>query len=357
MKAFPVIELTEELPFSRGYEYGTKAGELIDVCVEYYKKLFLNDGLTWDQATKHALDYVPFIERAMPEAMEEAEGLAKGSGKDIGEIMAINCRYEITKFPHLPECTTAAVLPEAAEYGKTYAIKNWDYNVSIMPHIVILHINTKEYSAIGWSEAGQMIREGFNSNGVAICNNSLQSINDYPGSGIPVTFLRRRVLASKSFEEARDFIAKAPRCVSNNILLVSAKGQALNFEAQPGKIDFVLSRGGILTHANHFVIDPKVEALGGRPKNRDARLMELLSMRRGRITVDYIKECMKDHEYYPLSICGHPSRNQDDTYKNERITVASMIVDFAENTIHICAGPPCEGEYVAYTLAPRGELP
>ena len=53
---------------------------------------------------------------------------------------------------------------------------------------------------IGITEAGQMVRDGMNSYGVAICNNNLQSVEDYPGSGIPATFLRRRVLASHTPE-------------------------------------------------------------------------------------------------------------------------------------------------------------
>jgi isopenicillin-N N-acyltransferase-like protein len=357
MKAFPVIEITAETPFERGVEYGSQAKGLIDACVRYYRTLFLRDLQTWEQVQEYALGYVPIVEKAMPEAMEEARGIAQGSGKCIGEIMAVNCRYEITKFPFVPECTTAAILPEASLYGKTYAVKNWDYNESIFPHIVLLHIKTKAYSALGWAEAGQLIREGFNSYGIAICNNSLMSAKDYPGHGVPVTFLRRRVLASKAFEEARDIIVEAPRCVSNNILLVGAKGQVANFEAQPDRIDYVPSRGGILAHANHFVIDEDAEAHKDRPRNRDARLRELLDKRRGCITVDYIAECLRDHAHYPLSICGHPARKPDDAYGNERMTVASMIVDFAENTAHICAGPPCEGEFLAYTLEAGAKTP
>jgi len=350
MKTFPVIDISAADPFERGLEYGTQARELIGVCVEYYKKRFMGERQSWERVVKYALDYVPTIESKMPTAMEEARGIARGSGRDLGEIMAVNCRYEITKFPRVPECTTAAILPEASLGGKTYAVKNWDYNESIMPHIVLLRIRTREYAAIGWSEAGQLIREGFSSRGIAICNNALMSVKDYPGIGIPVTFLRREVLASSSFEEARDLIVSAPRCVSNNILLVGSKGQVANFEAQPDKIDEVLSQGGILTHANHFVVDAEADANKGKPKNRDARLRELLCRKRGSITVGFIAECLKDHMYHPLSICGHPTHDPGDHYGNERMTIASMIVDFAENTAYICAGPPCEGAYIAYRL-------
>ena len=49
------------------------------------------------------------------------------------------------------------------------------------------------------------------------------------GEGLPVTFLRRRVLASKSFEELAADLVKyiKKRCISNNVVLVGKKGQVL----------------------------------------------------------------------------------------------------------------------------------
>jgi len=351
-KPYPLIEITGEDPFERGVQYGRQAAKLIETCIAYYKQAFAKQGFTWEKAQEYALGYLPVIEESMPEILEEVKGLASGSGRELGEIMAVNCRYEISKMPRPEEeCTTAAILPEASRNGKTYAVKNWDFYTKIMPHIVLLRIRTKDYSVLAWTEAGQMPREGFNSNGVAIVNNGLSSIHDTYGAGIPVTFLRRRVLASRTFEEAADLVRGFKRRVSNNIMLVGAKGQALDFEVQPDRMDQVYSQGGILTHANHFVVDAAADAFPNRPKVRDARLMELLSMRRGDIDVPYIMECMKDHKYWPKAICSHPTYAGDDrTYIPDGITVASMIVDFAENTAYICSGPPCEGEYIPYQL-------
>ena len=145
-----------------------------------------------------------------------------------------------------------------------------------------------------------MPREGFNSYGVAIINNGLASKYDYYGEGLPVTFLRRRVLASKSFEEAADLVKNIKRCISNNVVLVGKKGQVLDFEVQPYKMDQVYSQGGILTHANHFVVDPDADAYPKRAKVRDVRLMELLSEKRGEIDVPFIMECMKAVSYTHL---------------------------------------------------------
>lgn len=387
---YPLIEITAETPFERGVQYGQQAADRIAVCVEHYKESFGKQGFTWEQAQEYAMGYLPVVEAQMPEILEEARGLAAGCGRSLNEIMAINCRYEISKLSPpgkapadrpLPgnaagkaggllsgnavhraesrqepdvsqeDCTTAAILPEASLGGKTYAVKNWDFFQKIMDHIVLLRIRTKEYAAIGWTEAGQMPREGFNSFGVAIVNNGMQSVHDHYGAGLPVTFLRRKVLACKSFEEAAGLVKNFRRCVSNNIMLVGARGQVLDFEVQPEKMDQVYSQGGILTHANHFVMDPEADAFPERPKVRDVRLRELLAKRQGEIDVPYIMECMRDHEYWPKAICSHPTFAGDRrTYIPAGITVASMIVDFADNTAYICSGPPCQGTYIPYRL-------
>ena len=136
-------------------------------------------------------------------------------------------------------------------------------------------------------------------------------------------------MASKSFEEAADLVKNLKRCISNNVVLVGKKGQVLDFEVQPYKMDQVYSQGGILTHANHFVVDPDADAYPKRAKVRDVRLMELLSEKRGEIDVPFIMECMKDHKYWPKAICSHPTFEGDErTYIPDGITVASIIVDF-----------------------------
>lgn len=124
---YPLIEITAETPFERGVQYGRQAVDRIGICIEYYKESFKKQGFTWDEAKAYAMGYVPVIEESMPEILEEAKGLASGSGRELAEIMAVNCRYEISKISKPEECTTAAVLPEASRGGKTYAVKNWDF--------------------------------------------------------------------------------------------------------------------------------------------------------------------------------------------------------------------------------------
>ena len=350
MKTFQFVTVEGSTPFERGFHYGKQAEEKIRSGIEGYKVFFAQTARkSWEEIRSYAMSSVPLLREVMPDQFEEASGIASGAGVPFEDLMLLNSRYEITKFPLEPECTTCAVLPEASRGGKTFLVKNWDYRAGILDNIVILHIREPDGTqVIGLTEAGQLIREGFNSHGVGLCNNSLQSVHDHWGEGIPVTFLRRKVLASRSFQEAKDLLLSSKRSVSNNMLLASRDARAVDIEAHPGGCGVLDPVEGILTHANHFVVNPELNALDGSP--RGERLRSLLMEKYGSITVEYIKKCMSDHENYPKAICRHPS-DVDIPLSRRGITVASMIVDFSENAAFICPGPPCENEYTKYSMA------
>lgn len=349
MRTFQFVSVEGATPRARGLCYGEQAREKIRAGIEEYRALFARTGGPgWDRIVARALSCLPLLESSMADLLDEARGIADGAGISLGDLMVLNCRYEITKFPHYDECTTCAILPEAAAGGKTLLVKNWDYRAGIVDNIVILRIEEPDGTEmIGLSEAGQLIREGFNSHGVGLCNNSLQSLLDAPGEGVPVTFLRRKVLSCRTFDEARDLLVGARRAVSNNMLL-AAPGRAVDIEAHPGGCDLIGPSEGIVTHANHFVVRDELNALERGP--RDERLRELLMPKRGSITVDDVKKCLGDHENYPKAICRHPS-DLSIPLLQRGMTVAAMIVDFDERTIHICAGPPCEGEFVPFSMS------
>lgn len=349
---FQLIKVKADTALERGRQYGSQAKDKIQAGVENYRRYFEEkQGYTWQETKDYAAAYIPVIRERMPEILKEAQGIAEGADIGLEELMVLNTRYELTQYPSkLPECTTAAVLPAASEDGGTYLIKNWDYRPGILDKIVLVSLEDENGTrVIGLTEAGQLIREGFNSNGVGLCNNMIQSVYDKAGTGIPVTFLRRRVLASRNFEEAYGWLIHSERCVSNNMMLVDGRlGRAVDIEAYPGGSDHIWPKNGIVVHANHFAVNPRIDALKVRPKNRDNRLEYLLRLKEGKINLAYIQECMKDHEYYPQAVCNH-CIDQEDSMKG-LMTVASLIVDFKSNTAYVCKGNPCKGEYYPYAL-------
>lgn len=342
--------MTASAPFERGIQYGEQAKQRIDICVDHYRERFTKSGQKWDAVKDYAMQFILPAQKYTPDVLEEAKGIAYGAKRSLEEIMVINCRYEISKFPKVPECTTAAILPDASADGKMYLVKNWDYSQAIIGHVVLLRIRTTDgYSAFGITEAGQMVRDGFNSYGTAFVNNNLQSVYDTPSIGLPATFVRKILWQSQTFQSACDFLVNAERSVSCNTMIAHSSGMVRDFEAYPGGADTIESANGILTHANHFVVNPQRDALTDRPKNRDTRLYELLDAKNGSITPEHIMECMRDHKYYTLSICGHPDENGNE-YTRDRCTVSSMIMNLSDGAAHVCAGAPCEGEYVKFRL-------
>ena len=352
MRRFQLIDIAAKSPYEGGIEYGRQAEEKIRAGLEDYRVLFAETStMAWDAIRENAASYIPLLEDVLPQIMEEVRGIAVGAGVEVEDIMLLNCRYEITKFPYPNECTSFAVLPEASRNGVTYVGQNWDYRAGILDNVVILRLREPDGNIIvGLAEAGQVIRNGFNSRGLGLCANNLQSVDDSRGVAIPVTFLRRRVLSCGSFDEAAQLIRKAKRAVSCNFMLASADGQAVDFEAHPGGADELLPEKGILTHANHFVRYPERNALETSPRGN--RLKELLEKKRNAIDVPYLMACLGDHQNYPKALCRHPA-DLSLRLGRRSITVAGVIYDFEAKIAHICAGPPCEGEFVPVTLIPE----
>ncbi|NLB90049.1 MAG: acyl-CoA--6-aminopenicillanic acid acyltransferase, partial [Clostridiales bacterium] len=122
---------------------------------------------------------------------------------------------------------------------------------------------------------------------------------------------------------------------------------AVNIEAYPGGCDNIKPERGILTHANHFTANTNLNALEDSP--RGERLAFLLEEKHGLVSTDYLKKCMSDHKNYPKAICRHPA-DVSIPLSRRSMTVSSMIIDLSESIVHICAGPPCEGEFVQLAL-------
>ena len=350
MLHYPFIKVSGATYYEIGKDYGRQAKDLIAHAVSDYKQVFAGSSdRSWEEIQQFALSFVDITRRVAPEVMEEVEGIAEGSGYSLADIMVVNCRYEITKFPQKNECTTAAVLPEAAKDGKMYLVKNWDYRVGIMDHVMIIHITQPDGTRImGLTEAGQVIRGGMNSHGLGSVSNNLQSIYDAWAVGLPTVFARRQLLKYKTFDEIKEFILNFPRAVSCNIMIAGYKEKkAVDFEVYPGGVDMIETENGIVTHANHFIVQPEIHALQRSP--RDARLRELLMKKHGEIDAEYIKCCVADHENYPQALCRHPA---DPTLPlgMRSCTVSNEIMDFEAGVIHICAGQPCSGEYSTYVL-------
>ena len=346
---FKFVRVSAPDAFGRGKEYGEQAREEVGLCVETYKEhLSRLKGLDWQQAREEAGKYLPLVEAALPWETDMLRGVAVGSGADFEDVMVLNTRYEILHYP-ANECTTYAVLREATREGKVFIGQNWDQRPIVTPHSIILHVTMEDGTKImGMTEAGQLLRNGISSRGLGLTASGLNSSLDRRQIGIPGNFLRMRALRSKSFDEMAELIVAFQRAVANNYCIASDDSRALDIEGIPQYPALFHPKKGIVTHANHILSRPELDASKGR-KFRGERLAELLGERTGDITADYIRQCLADHKEFPDSICSHIEDGITDMHR-AWMTVSSMIYNLTDLEFEVSRGNPCENEYKKYKL-------
>ncbi|HWQ59433.1 MAG TPA: C45 family peptidase [Clostridia bacterium] len=346
-KEFRVIRISAGTPFERGVQYGAQAKAEINRCIDTYHKHFQSArSLSWEQVCAMAEAYIPDIQIWTPDILEEVRGIAKGAGADFLDLMVLNCRYEILHFPRQNECTAYALQREATAERHVLVGQNWDNRPYLLDHTLLLHITEQESGNVifGMTEAGQPIRNGFCTNGVAQCSNSLRSSIDRQGGGVPSTFVRRKLLSMRTLDEMVALIRKVPRSVSVNYCLGSLENKVADIEAVPGQPVRFEPIDRIVTHANHLLVNRDLDVSTG-DRFRGERLHALLSERNGAITVEYLMHCLKDHVGAPEGICSHTTENGKPWQTN-----ASLIYDLDARRAWICYGPPCEGVYREYAL-------
>ena len=342
-------------PFERGRQHGAQVKEEIQRVCQGYQKSFEKKGYTWEETKDMAMEYVPYLEKEMPELMEEARGIAAGAEIDLAVVMVLNTRYELLKFKkgvdnhEHNECTCYAVLPEATRDKVTIAGQNWDNAPFMGENLYVLHIDEENGTKIvGLSEPAQLIRSGMNSHGISVNCSTLLSTKDVRGIAVPTNFIRRRVLQSRSFEEARGVVEALKPCISINYVIASASGEAIVYESTPVENFTVYPCRGIVTQANDIQADPTIDRFIPADREhthhfRGQRLNYLLQKKAGRITEEDLMEHLKDHYGYPASVCNHAG---DQNLQ----TIASMLYCLNKGYAWIAWGNPCEHEYGKYEL-------
>jgi isopenicillin-N N-acyltransferase-like protein len=145
MSRMPLIEVAGP-PRERGRQHGEQAREAIERSIAWYSEQFTaTASLGWDVILENARRWEPLVEAYLPEALEEMQGIAEGSGRTYEEILALNGRGELSSGnPFLDDaaegCSSYSILPEAAGDGHAYCGQNWDWRSAILDTVVMLRI-------------------------------------------------------------------------------------------------------------------------------------------------------------------------------------------------------------------------
>jgi isopenicillin-N N-acyltransferase-like protein len=361
---FPFFDVSGT-PYDVGVNYGRKAGEYVHRSISIYQSVFEQKGVSWDRARRLAHDFAPRIAKFSESMLEEIRGIAAGAELPIEDIVAINARTELMYGRNpaaancadtdIDGCTAATALPEATADNHMIHGQNWDWRDACADSSIVLRIEPDEGpTMLIFVEAGMLARCGFNSAGVAITGNFLQSDQDYGREGIPIPFIRRSVLMTQSLGEAVGVIYSAPRAFSNNVMISHAGGESINLETTPNEVFWLQSDNGVLVHANHFISNAaraKVRDVGVTTNvdslYRDKRVRSLLSKRAGELTIDDFKAAFADRYGAPRAVCRSPITGPGGKTSS---TVATVIMDTTAQKMWIARRPYDQQDFVEYAL-------
>ncbi|HEX2889819.1 C45 family peptidase [Vineibacter terrae] len=366
-EACPLIELAGP-PFERGRDYGRKARPRIVKGISHYSGQLAAMSVDAGQIHRLVRDYLPVIEGFEPAYVEEMRGIADGAGVDFDSIALLNARTEILKLGQRPDlrrklmpadepdgCTGVVVLPGATRDGTLIHAQNWDWKMECAETAVVLRIrNAEGPDILTFTEAGALARSGFNSAGIAITANYLESDRDYCQIGVPLALIRRKVLEQTQLAMAMRAVYVTPKSAANNMIVSHKDGVAIDFECAPDETFQVHPQQGLLAHANHFVSPVALSKLKdtgivNTPDSlyRDIRVRDLLAPQIGAITPDAVKWALFDDFQAPWSVCRPPRPNLS---SNLSATVAMIVMQPAQGTMDVAMLPALDRTFTTYRL-------
>lgn len=360
---FPFIEISGT-PIERGRMYGEQARDRVALSSELYREQLGRLGFNREQVVALVENFPPAIRDWAPELVEEMQGIAEGSGLDFTSIFLINARTELLQLARRgltfkdnekDGCTGLVVMPKAARDGSLIHAQNWDWRVECAETSVVVRVLQQDGPDIlMFTEAGGLMRSGFNSSGMTITANYLESDRDYRKLGVPLPFIRRKALASRHFADAIKTIATTPKSGSNNVILSARQGVAIDFECAPDEVFPLYPENGLIVHANHWqgaVALSKLREAGlhAVPDSlyRDLRVHEVLSARCGDITADDVKAALFDTFGTPYAVCRPAIKNE---VGNLSATVAMIVCQPDKGFMEIAPLPATNPHFTRYEL-------
>ena len=362
---FPLIDLSGN-PRERGRQHGKAAPERIKRGIEMYAESLLKSGVDWKELERRAEKMVPIVDAFDPTYVEEMRGIAEGSGQPFAGIMLMNARTEMVSAArrqqtnqHFPDgCTAALALPEASADGVLLHGQNWDWRAECAETSVVLRIRREDGPDIlTFTEAGGLARSGLNSAGIGLTANALECDRDYTrGPGVPLPFIRRKVLEAEHLALAVRTIFQTHRLGSNHMAISHAGGEAFGFECAPDETFWLAPERGLYVHANHWIADSarakvKDTGLAETPCSiyRDKRVRDQLAPKRGKLTLEDFRAAFFDDWNAPWSVCRPPRLN---TRGVMTATTAMILMRPGEGHLEACPMPALNKQFTTYALTP-----
>lgn len=332
-----------------GEAHGRAHGERITQSLAVYDRLFQDFvGLDWARARRVAERFLPMIERGFPAILEEMEGIARGAGLELADILTLNCRSEISLTQASGGCSAFALKRDATQW----LAQNWDWRSDQLHNVVALEISGDDAPTLfSIGEAGMVAKIGMNEHGLGVCLNAIRSRTC--GEGLPIHVALRKILECRDLDDAVAVARRDRVCSPAHFLVAQGDGRALGLEVHPGEPGVLYPENGMVTHTNHLYAGGGAEGVEDFPRvdsrPRLARLDALLDdmqketpPAQGAIGEGELFALLADHEGAPLSICRH--FNPDQPAEERMETLFAVVMDLTRRRLTLRHGKPCESD-------------
>lgn len=310
---------------------------------------------SWIAHMLRETDFQPAIRVYAPGLLEEVEGIAEGAGLPAEHVYAMQLldeewayRVRRTAAPSPDKCSSFAI----AAADLSWIGQNMDLGGYTEGAQALLRIapGENEPEALVFTLAGMIGLMGVNAAGLGVCVNSLPQLASRP-TGVPVAFVVRRLLQSRSLAEAAMALQTLPHA-TNQHYVIAAPREVRSFEASAdGVVEYHPADHTRVLHTNHPLEATATEPVPDASRaNSRARLQSLEGrLADGRIDLEVLQAalCACDDPAHP--VC----RPHDPAGMTTSFTTGSMISRLAPEGVAswISPGPPSLRGWTEFTLA------
>ena len=291
--------------------------------------------------------FLPHFEAYAPGMVEELRGIAEGAHIEFEEALLLQIRGEIV-YAMTTGCTAFALSGRVTKDGAAISGQNWDYAIDLDLGIMhLLHVTPDEGPRqLMVTFAGLTSYLGINSAGIGSFANALPW--GWCEVGIPHYPMWWRIFRETDLSGVRAVVDGTKSVQAESHVFSDGQGRIGNAEVTPERVVWLEDRDGFFVHTNHYLGEPYASRPDLPPFLADSvtryeRMRSLILERTGRIDVETMQGFLADHEGHPRSICRH------DVLPGFW-TTASMVAVPERGVMYVCAGNPCEGEYVEYQV-------
>jgi len=277
-----------------------------------------------------------------PDGFAELEGIARGAGLSIEQIVAMNGLTDIRdvlawagELEAFGGCTAFVVAGDFTANGKLVCGQTWDLATDNMPHVLTVHRRPSEGPET-WSltTVGCLSLIGLNDHGIACGTTNIRTTDARPG----VTYLSliHKALSATTLTEASAAITDAHRAGAHFYYLADGGGRGLGLECSPTRVERVEVKNGAYVHTNHC-LSPELQAVEGNTPSdsshaRQDRLEALIAADCDTADLDAAKRWLADRENGENAI----SRTDYAGISSN----GAVVMEPESGTIHVGHGPP-----------------